>query len=109
MKRTELPKCQCGASAGLYYSHRLERYVCPGCMEVEIIKLLAGGRFVDKLPNVPDLPAFVLVSRAEVVDCPGGFAGRPCPGKHWKGWCTHCGDDWEVYPAVKAVKDDSGT
>lgn len=32
-------KCRCGAAVSLYFSGRLNRYVCPVCLEAEVLAL----------------------------------------------------------------------
>lgn len=34
-----MPKCKCGAVIGLYFSERLKAYVCPLCLDFEVLKL----------------------------------------------------------------------
>ena len=37
--RTPAPKCECGVVVGLYFSERLDRYVCPKCLDDEVAGL----------------------------------------------------------------------
>jgi len=42
--------CDCGEAFGLYFSERLGKYVCPVCLEKEVIDLQAK---IGSLVNVP--------------------------------------------------------